>query len=77
MGICLISTDESADTFRALFRIQQWASAVNTQAYTISHVMADVGLTSATSEIPLASRLMCWLHMIRKCREYRKLIKDK
>ncbi|CAF3352491.1 unnamed protein product, partial [Rotaria sp. Silwood2] len=30
MGICLISTDESADTFRTLFRgIQQWASAVN------------------------------------------------
>ncbi|CAF1193129.1 unnamed protein product [Didymodactylos carnosus] len=34
--------DESADTFRTLFRcIQQWASAVNNQAYTISHVMAD------------------------------------
>ncbi|CAF3510305.1 unnamed protein product, partial [Rotaria sp. Silwood2] len=67
MGICLISTDESADTFRTLFRgIQQWASAVNNQAYTILHVMADgaPGLTSAMSEIPLARRLMCWFHMI-------------
>ncbi|CAF1366929.1 unnamed protein product [Rotaria sordida] len=42
MGICLISTDESADTFRTLFRvIQQWASVVNNQADTISHVLAD------------------------------------
>ncbi|CAF2610650.1 unnamed protein product [Rotaria sp. Silwood2] len=80
MGICLISTDESADTFRTLFRgIQQWASAVNNQAYTISHVLADgaPGLTTAMSEIPLARRLMCWFHMIQKCRQHAKLIKDK
>ncbi|CAF1030184.1 unnamed protein product [Didymodactylos carnosus] len=78
MGICLISTDQSADTFRTLFRgIQQ--SAVNNQAYTISHVVADgsPGLTSAMSEISLARRLMYWFHMIRKCREHRKLIKNK
>ncbi|CAF4505018.1 unnamed protein product [Rotaria sp. Silwood2] len=67
MGICLMSTDESANTFRTLFRgIQQWASAVSNQAYTISHVMADGAsdLTSAMSEIPLAKRLICWFHMI-------------
>ncbi|CAF3954503.1 unnamed protein product, partial [Rotaria sp. Silwood1] len=42
MSICLISTDESADTFHTLFRgIQQWASVVNSHAYTISLVLAD------------------------------------
>ncbi|CAF4811541.1 unnamed protein product, partial [Rotaria sp. Silwood2] len=42
MGICLISTDQSADIFRTLSHgIQQWASAVNNQTYIISHVTAD------------------------------------
>ncbi|CAF0888783.1 unnamed protein product [Didymodactylos carnosus] len=68
MGICLISTDESADTFRTVFRgIQQWVSAVNNQP-TQSHMLwlMDhlVSLTSAMSEISLARRLMCWFHMI-------------
>ncbi|CAF2638817.1 unnamed protein product [Rotaria sp. Silwood2] len=80
MGICLISTDQSADIFRTLSHgIQQWASAVNNQTYIISHVTADEApcLTSAMSEIQLARRLMCWFHMIRKFREHAKLIKDK
>ncbi|CAF4068084.1 unnamed protein product [Rotaria sordida] len=79
MGICLISTDESADTFRTLFRgIQQWASVVNNQAYTISHVLADEapGLTTAMSESSLGRRLMYWFHMIKNCRQHAKLIKD-
>ncbi|CAF1543250.1 unnamed protein product [Didymodactylos carnosus] len=61
------------------YLLQNWASMVNNQQYTISHVMVDgaAGLTSAMLELPLARRLMCWAHVIRKCREHRKLVKNK
>lgn len=38
-----------------------------------------LGLTKAKDEIfPEAKRLMCWPHVIRRCREHRKLVlKDK
>ncbi|CAF0910781.1 unnamed protein product [Didymodactylos carnosus] len=67
MDVCLISSDESFETFKIFFRdIQVWASTINNQAYTVSHVMGDgaAGITGAMCELPLASRLMCWVHVI-------------
>ncbi|CAF1538113.1 unnamed protein product [Didymodactylos carnosus] len=76
----LYSRYESPETFKIFFRgIQIWASAINNQAYTISHVMGDVaaGITGAMCELPLARRLMCWAHVIRKVRGRGTLIKNK
>jgi hypothetical protein len=50
MGLCLISTDEAAETFVTLLKgIQVWAAAVNNQSYTINFIMGDgaPGLTAA------------------------------
>ncbi|CAF1143649.1 unnamed protein product [Didymodactylos carnosus] len=80
MGVCLISSDESSETFKTFFRgIQVWASTINNQAYTVSHVMGDgaAGITGAMCELPLARRLMCWAHVIRKVRGHGTLIKNK
>ncbi|CAF1448070.1 unnamed protein product, partial [Didymodactylos carnosus] len=49
--------------------------------YLVSYLMADgaLGITSAQQAVfPQSKRLMCWAHVIRKCREHRKLVpKDK
>jgi hypothetical protein len=77
ISLCLVSSDEAASRYKTLFQgLPTWASNINQQTYLISHVMADgaVGITSAMSVIPQSRRLMCWAHMIRKCREHRKLI---
>ncbi|CAF1552010.1 unnamed protein product, partial [Didymodactylos carnosus] len=77
IGLCLVSSDEAASTYKTLFQgVPTWASNINQQTYLISHVMGDgaAGITSTMSVIPRSRRLMCWAHMIRKCREHRKLI---
>ncbi|CAF3926247.1 unnamed protein product [Rotaria sordida] len=80
LGLCLISTDEAADTFKTLFRVlKSCVPLIIQQPYDITHVMADgaPGITSAMCELPNARRLMCWAHVIRKCREHRKLVLHK
>ncbi|CAF1020052.1 unnamed protein product [Didymodactylos carnosus] len=42
LGLCLISTDESADTFKTLFRVlKSCVPLIIQQPYDITHVMAD------------------------------------
>ncbi|CAF1570008.1 unnamed protein product, partial [Didymodactylos carnosus] len=60
LGLCLISTDESADTFKTLFRVlKSYVPLIIQQPYDITHVMADgaAGITSAMCELPQARRL--------------------
>ncbi|CAF3950433.1 unnamed protein product [Rotaria sordida] len=81
IGLCLISTDEDAETFVTLFRgIKLCAAAVNNQPYEMNTVVADSApsvTTTVKSELPTARRLMCWTHVKRKIREHRKLTKKR
>ncbi|CAF3728201.1 unnamed protein product [Rotaria sp. Silwood1] len=54
MGLCLIATDETTETFVTFLKgIQVWAATANHQPYTKNVIMADgaPGLTAAVSLI--------------------------
>ncbi|CAF1575357.1 unnamed protein product [Didymodactylos carnosus] len=75
IGVCFISTDESVETFKTLFRGIQVSIKLGVfrnnnalyKAEQLSYVMADGAphVTSAMLELPSARRL-CWAHVIRK-----------
>ncbi|CAF1589200.1 unnamed protein product, partial [Didymodactylos carnosus] len=77
-GVALVSDDESSSCYEHLFTSLQSLSIQGLhQPYSPGFIMADgvLGVTSAQQKIfPQVKRLMCWFHMIKKCREHRNLV---
>ncbi|CAF4456790.1 unnamed protein product, partial [Didymodactylos carnosus] len=76
-GVALISHDENAKCYNQLFTsINALAAQEFNQPCLIDHVMADgaLGITSSQTVFPHSPRMMCWFHMIQKCRLHRNLV---
>ncbi|CAF0851693.1 unnamed protein product [Didymodactylos carnosus] len=77
-GIALISTDEAASSYARLFQtLKQTVLNTTGSAYDVKYLMGDGGKgisCAAKTEFPNARRLMCWFHVIKKCRDHRKMV---
>ncbi|CAF1063645.1 unnamed protein product [Didymodactylos carnosus] len=77
-GIALVSHDENAKCYNQLFTsINALAVQEFNHPCSIDHLMADgaLGITCAQQTVfPQSRRMMCWFHMIQKCRLHRNLV---
>ncbi|CAF4402558.1 unnamed protein product [Rotaria socialis] len=77
-GVALVSSDEGSACYIDLFKqLKLISGQENQREYIVHYVMTDgaPGITRVQKEIfPQARRLMCWAHVVRKCREHRKLV---
>ncbi|CAF1120089.1 unnamed protein product, partial [Didymodactylos carnosus] len=79
-GIALVHSDESTACYVDLFKALKWSiPLVTNEAYYIHFLMADgsKAITKAQQqEFPCIRRLMCWAHVIRRCRAHKKMVPD-
>ncbi|CAF0894013.1 unnamed protein product [Rotaria sordida] len=75
-GMALISEDENTECYVKLFNsIKTFAVQLNLQCLINQNDFYYLAITSAQEMIfPNSRRLMCWSHMIRKCRKHRNLV---
>ncbi|CAF3469772.1 unnamed protein product [Rotaria sp. Silwood1] len=77
-GMALISTDEDSECFIHLFNsINALFLQEFNEPCSINQIMADgaPAITNAQNTVfPNSRRLMCWSHMIKKCRHHRNLV---